>query len=133
MTKYPFITTIFLLLFTGTVANAANFPTFINTPSLNKQKPLTAFLNIRATIEQEKVFVNWSVSGNEDVDQFIIESTKDGVNYVVTAFVFGTDSTENSEYKFFEKKKGKIKTFRIKLITKKGAVVYSQEFVPVAK
>jgi hypothetical protein len=132
MSKYSFVAIVCSIILATTSLKANTTPPFTSTPLLQPSS-IASFISVKATIETNKVFLNWDVIGNEDVDQFIIESTEDNISYTVIAFVFGTDTQEKASYKFFQKTNNKQKAFRIKLITKKGEVVYSSVFVPVSK
>lgn len=101
--------------------------------SLLKPVGMAQFVTVKATIQNKKICLKWEVLANQDVYQFVVESTADKKHFNATAIVFGTDVQEKASYKCFHKWQEKIKAFRIKLITKKGEIVYSSLITPKYK
>lgn len=82
-------------------------------------------LSVNASLEQNKVILDWTVAENETAYQFEVEKSTDGKNFTTTALVFGTDKPNTDKYQFFEKAvKSKI-SYRIKLINKDQKTEYS--------
>jgi hypothetical protein len=81
--------------------------------------------DVHGSISDNKVFLNWTVERNQDADQFEIERSEDGKNYVMAALVFGTGKPGADKYWFFEKKRKQKTYYRIKLIHTDGSISYS--------
>lgn len=75
--------------------------------------------------KNNKVLLEWFISGNEDADQFEIEKSTDGVNFTLAALVFGTDLPDSGKYSFYEKAGKKKTRYRIKMIHKNKNAEYS--------
>ena len=69
--------------------------------------------------------MNWEVGDNETADQFEVEKSTDGKNYIMAALVFGTDKSETDKYQFYEKAGSQRVLYRIKLINKDRKTEYS--------
>jgi hypothetical protein len=82
-------------------------------------------LAVSGSINNNKVFLNWVVSENETADQFEIEKSADGKNFMRAGLVFGTDKAETGNYQFFEKAVKKKMLYRVKLINKNKETEYS--------
>jgi hypothetical protein len=80
---------------------------------------------IEGSIVNHKVILNWVVGENETADQFEIEKSTDGKNYILAALVFGTDKMEGDNYQFYEKAGNQKVSYRIKLINKNHKTEYS--------
>ncbi|MET0635752.1 MAG: hypothetical protein ABWZ25_06970 [Chitinophagaceae bacterium] len=76
------------------------------------------------TVRNDRIYFHWTVSGNQAADKFELESSRDGVNYNSKALVFGTDLTENNNYKFYLPRQGHNGTYRIRITQKDGSVQY---------
>jgi hypothetical protein len=72
-----------------------------------------------------KILLQWAVKENETTNQFEVERSIDGKNFVMTALVFGTDKPETGNYQFYEKGADKKVSYRIKLISKDQQTEYS--------
>jgi len=81
--------------------------------------------SINGNISNGKMLLQWTVSENENADQFEIEKSSDGKNFKMAALVFGTDKLETDNYVFFEKASTKKFVYRVKIINKNQTVSYS--------
>jgi hypothetical protein len=91
--------------------------------SSNKKALLVS--NFNGTINKNKISLNGAVGENEDADQFEVQRSSDGKNFVMAALVFGTDNADANDYQFYEKAKQAKTYYRVKLIRKNGVVSYS--------
>ncbi|MBL7729712.1 MAG: hypothetical protein JNM88_00925 [Chitinophagaceae bacterium] len=82
-------------------------------------------IEFNGTINNNKVVLNWIVAENETADQFEVEKSTDGVNFKLTALVFGTDKPAKDNYAFFEKAGNQKVLYRIKIIDKNKKAAYS--------
>ena len=82
-------------------------------------------ISIDGSIKNNKVILNWEVGDNETADQFEVEKSTDGKNYIMAALVFGTDKSETDKYQFYEKAGSQRVLYRIKLINKDLKTEYS--------
>lgn len=82
-------------------------------------------LRIEGSIIDHKVILNWVVGENETADQFEVEKSTDGKNFIMAALVFGTDKRESDNYQFYEKAGNQKVSYRIKLINKNRKTEYS--------
>jgi len=82
-------------------------------------------LRIEGSIIDHKVILNWVVGENETADQFEVEKSTDGKNFIMAALVFGTDKRESDNYQFYEKAVNQKVSYRIKLINKNRKTEYS--------
>ncbi|MEO5564816.1 MAG: hypothetical protein ABIR18_15320 [Chitinophagaceae bacterium] len=83
-----------------------------------------AINNFTCSLSNNKVILNWETGKNEDADQFEIEKSTDGNNFVMAALVFGTDKPGSDSYMFYEKATAKV-FYRIKVIHKNKSAEYS--------
>ena len=60
-------------------------------------------ISANAIIANNKVILNWVISGNKSASRFIIEKSRDGKHYSVAAIVFSSENTDEAAYQFFEK------------------------------
>ena len=111
---------------------------FCQTLIANSNVKTSADKTVPATIEQfdydiknERIFLHWTVSGNQAADKFEVESSADGVKFSSMALVFGTDNDQANEYKLFLRRTKKPKTFRIRITQKDGTVQYHPVVVTV--
>jgi len=87
--------------------------------------PPAKLISFNASVSNNRIFLQWQVGDNETADQFEIEKSTDGKNFVMTALVFGTDKPETGNYWFYEKANTKKFYYRIKMITKSRKAEYS--------
>ena len=118
------------LLYHPSYPQAATAP--FATPSIFSATPVKTgllqpakLISFQASLSGPKVLLQWVISQNETADQFEVEKSADGKNFVMTALVFGTDKNETDNYQFYEKATEKDMSYRIKLITKDRKVQYS--------
>ncbi len=88
------------------------------------QKP-AKLISFKASINKNKIILQWAVKENETADQFVVEKSSDGKSFAVAALVFGTDKPETDNYEFYEKANNKKVCYRIKLISKNQETEYS--------
>jgi hypothetical protein len=82
-------------------------------------------LSFKASVEENKIILDWIVGENETAYQFEVEKSADGKNFKLAALVFGTDKPQTDQYQFFERA-GKTKMlYRIKLVNKDQKTEYS--------
>jgi hypothetical protein len=86
-------------------------------------------ISFRGSLDNNKILLQWVIGENETADQFEIERSADGKNFVMAALVFGTDKPETADYLFYEKAGTEKISYRIKIIDKKGKAVYSDILV----
>lgn len=98
---------------------------FTSTPVQNQP----SFLAFTSTLSKERSRLQWSVSGNEQVDRFEVEKSRDGRSFKLAALVFGTDLAATGHYWFLDSGKGKKAQYRIRLLTKDGTVLQSQTII----
>jgi hypothetical protein len=96
---------------------------------------IASFISLNGSIVNNKVILQWQVSGNEAADQFEVERSLDGKNFSMAALVFGTDKSETDQYMFYEKANPKKAEYRVKLIGKDKQTIYSTviEIAPATK
>jgi hypothetical protein len=82
-------------------------------------------ISVGGSISNNKVILKWVVGENETADQFEIEKSIDGKNFIMTALVFGSDKPDTDNYQFYEKAGNQKVLYRIKLINKNHQAVYS--------
>ncbi len=82
-------------------------------------------ISLDGSISNHKVVLNWVVGENETADQFEVEKSTDGKNFLMAALVFGTDKPATGNYQFYEKAGNQKVLYRIKLINKNRQTEYS--------
>ena len=82
-------------------------------------------ISLNASVRNNKVYLNWSVSENETADMFEVEKSMDGKNFVMAALVFSTEQANTGNYEFYEKAGNRKLVYRIKLISKDNTTGYS--------
>ena len=106
-----------------------------NTAPFASQPPLSAttilsfpakLISFNGSLENSKVMLEWTVGENETADQFEVEKSTDGKNYMLAALVFGTDMPDTGKYQFYEKAGNQKIMYRIKLISKNKKAEYSR-------
>lgn len=107
-------------------AQGNSLPFTANAPSssLTGEGQSPAITSFTYSISNNKVTLNWETGKNEDADQFEIEKSTDGSNFVMAALVFGTDKPGADTYMFYEKAGSKV-FYRIKIIHKNKSTEYS--------
>jgi hypothetical protein len=74
--------------------------------------------------------LQWSVGNNEEVDQFEIQRSFDGVEFKTIGLVFGSEKRNVEDYMFYETIKNDDKVmYRLKMISKTNEVSYSKVLV----
>ncbi|RYY58533.1 MAG: hypothetical protein EOO05_16120 [Chitinophagaceae bacterium] len=73
------------------------------------------------SVKNERIYFHWTVSENQAADKFELQSSVDGVSFNSMALVFGTDLSENNNYKISVKKNSQPRTYRIRIIQKDGS------------
>ena len=103
--------------------NETNLPAL----GLSKTNPVVTarIIQFNGSYENNKMILNWVVSGNESADQFEVERSLDGKTFIMAALVFGTDKPNEDKYQFYEKAANKKVSYRIKLINKNKQAEYS--------
>lgn len=105
--------------------NSNAFFTTATTASLNTNTPFARVLNFTGNISNDKVLLNWTVAENQYANQFEVEKSVNGTDFVLAAFVFGTDKKDAENYMFYEKAKTTKTYYRVKIILKNGTIDYS--------
>jgi hypothetical protein len=105
-------------------------------PAQNKDLSLTSPSSSQATnpatithfscgTDRNRVYLNWTVSANEQTNQFEIERSTDGKHFTTAALFFGSDKPGADHYEFFEKRGSHTTYYRVKLIRKDHSSDYS--------
>jgi hypothetical protein len=84
------------------------------------------FISAKGKIINDKVILNWEISGNEDAEIFEIEKSTDGKSFSLAALVFGTNNAKTDNYQFYEKAATQKMLYRIKMINKNKQTEYSK-------
>ncbi len=87
-------------------------------------------ISFTGSINNEKVLLSWTVEDNQDANQFEVEKTTNGKDFVMAALVFGTDKKDIDNYMFYEKAKNLKTSYRVKVILKNGTIAYSTVITP---
>jgi hypothetical protein len=87
-------------------------------------------INLTGSITNDKVLLNWAVEENQYANQFEIEKSANGNDFVTAAVVFGTDKKDTDNYKFYEKAKIAKTYYRVKVILNNGSIAYSPVITP---
>ena len=122
-----FIALITMRVFYQPSATTENIASFTSTSSPAPSTTITPakVTSINGNISNGKMLLLWTVSENENADQFEIEKSSDGKNFKMAALVFGTDKSETDNYQFYEKASSKKFVYRVKIINKDQTVSYS--------
>lgn len=100
------------------------------TGELNEIQPAIKLLRFSASVENNKVKLNWAVSSNETTDRFEVERSADNVNFKTAALVFTSETSGDESYKYFETPSINGKVFyRLKIFEKDQTVSYSKVIV----
>jgi hypothetical protein len=86
-------------------------------------------ISFKASRIHNKVLLQWVMGENETTDQFEIEKSIDGKNFILAALIFGTDNPEKDSYEFSDKVKKEKTSYRLKIIGKNKQVAYSDVLV----
>jgi hypothetical protein len=87
-------------------------------------------INLTGRITNDKVLLSWAVEENQDANQFEVEKSANGNDFVTAALVFGTDKKDTDNYKFYDKAKNAKTYYRVKAILNNGTIAYSQVIAP---
>ena len=82
-------------------------------------------ISFKVSMIHDKVLLQWVMGENETTDQFEIEKSTDGKNFVMAALIFGTDKPETDSYEYYDRVKKKNISYRLKIIDKNKQVAYS--------
>ncbi len=97
---------------------------FASLSTINPPAPAKV-LSFNASLEENKVVLDWTVSENETAYQFEVEKSTDGKNFSLAALVFSTDKAATDKYQFYEKAGNKKTVYRIKVVNKNQQTEYS--------
>ena len=86
-------------------------------------------ISFKASRIHNKILLQWVMRENETTDQFEIEKSTDGKNFILTAIIFGTDKPEIDSYEFYDNVKKEKIFYRLKIIGKNKQVTYSDILV----
>ena len=83
---------------------------------------------INATMQNDDVAVNWQVTGEENIHHYEVERSTDGNSFtkIATAAAMGNNKATNDYIQLDEKPAPGIYYYRIKAISKAGAIGYSK-------
>ena len=81
--------------------------------------------NLRLSISDDRIFLDWSIEANQEVDQFAIERSTDGKIFYPAGLVFSSEKNGKENYTFFEKIKKDNAAYRILIIYKDHIASYS--------
>lgn len=81
--------------------------------------------NLRLSLRDDRIFLDWSIDANQEVDQFAIERSADGKIFYPAGLVFSSEKNGKEDYSFFEKIKKDNVAYRILIIYKDHVVAYS--------
>jgi len=90
-------------------------------------------ISFKASVIRNKILLQWVISENETTDQFAIEKSTDGKNFVMAAVIFGTDKPETDSYEFFDNLIKKNISYRLKIIDKDKKTAYSDILIIKSK
>ena len=128
MIKYTLLLSILALrLFYQPSAAQDNIAPFASPTPLSTTTVLAPakLVDFTASVNKNKVMLNWAVDENETAAQFEVEKSTDGTNFSMVALVFGTDKPTTDNYAFYEKAGKKKVLYRIKLVNKNKQTEYS--------
>ncbi|RZJ83982.1 MAG: hypothetical protein EOO20_21855 [Chryseobacterium sp.] len=86
----------------------------------------TAIHSFQVSKNQSKLFLNWSVSLNQDADRIEIEKSTDNKHFKMAALVFTSENNANEQYAFYEKESTTKVYYRLKLVAKDGHTTFSE-------
>lgn len=126
MTKYLLFVIIMGLRLAYHPVNAnTGIPPFTSPTTIEPSANPAKLLSVKASVEENKVVLDWTVGENESAYQFEVEKSIDGKNFKTAALVFGTDKSQTGKYQFYEKAGNKKTVYRIKLVNKNQDTEYS--------
>ena len=109
-------------------AIAANCPFTSTTPNckttLQPSKPVN-IISISGSVSNNKVILDWQIGQNEEAEQFIVERSRDGINFKPVALVFTSEKTDKETYQFYEKAGNGKWFYRVLMIAKNKQTIYS--------
>ncbi len=76
-------------------------------------------------VENAKVYLDWTVESNGEVEGFEIETSSDGNIFKMAGLVFASERMLKEDYRFYEKVRKQNTFYRVKIIQKNGVVRYS--------
>lgn len=110
------------------IAKAGNtgfiLPCYSSTSVVSTKEEVKIAL-IKAYVTDNKVYLNWVVTGNFSADIFEVQKSLDGKKFVPAAIVFSSEDNNECTYQFFEKV-NRHHIYRIKIIEKNGNIKYSE-------
>jgi hypothetical protein len=98
--------------------------------SANETSVASRLTYLNASINNERVLLNWAIDNNKETDRFEVERSTDGKTFKMVALVFGSENTGLAEYSFFEKAKKAKSSYRLRIYYKNGRVDYSDTVIP---
>jgi hypothetical protein len=121
MTKY----TLFTIIIALRIGYQPALSQQMSTPFASPTTTIAKLINVSASIENNKVFLDWTVGENETVYQFEVEKSTNGKNFTTTALIFSSDKAATDNYRFYEKADKRKVTYRIKIVNKDKKTEYS--------
>lgn len=94
--------------------------------SLISRSQSQSIISFNCTLQNDRVWLNWTVDKNQDAYQFEVEKSSDGVNFKMAALVFGTDKPETDHYQFYEKAKSTKTYYRLRIVYNDNTIKYSE-------
>lgn len=102
----------------------------VNEKQFHASAPAAVIVNFNATLNNERILLNWTLDKNQVVDQIEVERSTDEKTFAMAGLVFGTDQPDKVEYLFYEKKKGRKIFYRLRIISKDRTFTYSSIISP---
>jgi len=87
-------------------------------------------IDLRGTMDNNTVTLNWTAAENETVESFEIERSFDGTNFATQGLVYSTEKAGAENYNFYETVNNPARVYyRLKMYDKSNAVDYSKILV----
>ena len=124
--KFQLIAPLWSMMAAVTLFPQATFlPSTMATSLFTATNVSVGFINLDATIKNNRIILNWAIDQNEEASGFEIERSISGGAFVPVGLVFTTDRTGKEEYSFYERKNDNGASYRIKIIQKNGQFICS--------
>jgi hypothetical protein len=105
--------------------NAFLTPSNTNCPELLFNPLGLKLTSFSGNIVNNKISLQWAVSGNELLDQFSIEKSKDGNHFSLQSTVISSNKAGEETYRYSENQTAEKIYYRIKVLNKQGSFQYS--------
>jgi hypothetical protein len=93
---------------------------------ISQDRSSSAFLQFDGKLKDQNIKLQWTISGNESVDQFELQRSGVCGSFNTVGYIFTSEKQGAESYQFPDILKEEKYNYRLKMVTKSGEVRYSK-------